>query len=53
MAPGKVAAVRAALRLHDRATCQQMAAYAVDATTAADAKAAVVALAHPRLADLL
>jgi phosphotransferase system enzyme I (PtsI) len=53
MAPGKVNAVRAALRLHDLATCQQMAAYAVDATTATDAKAAVVRLAHPTLLDLL
>ncbi|MEJ5920239.1 MULTISPECIES: phosphoenolpyruvate--protein phosphotransferase [unclassified Corynebacterium] len=53
MAPGKVSAVRAALKLHDRTTCQQMAAYALDARTAADAKAAVEALAHPRLKDLL
>ncbi len=53
MAPGKVNAVRAALRLHDLATCQQMAAYAVAAETARDAKAAVLALAHPTLLDLL
>ncbi len=53
MATKKVPAVRAALRLHDRATCQQMAAYAVDAATAADAKAAVTNLANPRIKDLL
>lgn len=53
MAPPKVAAVRAALRLHSRATCQQMAAYAVDAQTASDARAAVEQLAHPRMRGLL
>ncbi|PWG66577.1 phosphoenolpyruvate--protein phosphotransferase [Bifidobacterium callitrichidarum] len=53
MAPKKVNAVRAALRLHDMSTCQQMAAYAVDARTAADARAAVIALAEPMLLDLL
>lgn len=53
MAPGKVAAVRAALRLHDLSTCQQMAAYAVDARTADDAKKVVRSLAHPSLIDLL
>lgn len=53
MAPSKVPAVRASLRLHDRATCQQMAAYAVDAATAKDARAAVENIAHPRLRDLL
>ncbi|MBT1160470.1 MULTISPECIES: phosphoenolpyruvate--protein phosphotransferase [Bifidobacterium] len=53
MAPKKVNAVRAALRLHDMSTCQQMAAYAVDARTAADARAAVIALADPMLLDLL
>ncbi|WP_406712972.1 phosphoenolpyruvate--protein phosphotransferase [Trueperella pyogenes] len=53
MAQSKVPAVRAALRLHSRATCQQMAAYAVDAQTAADARAAVEQLAHPRLKGLL
>lgn len=52
MAPKKVPAVRAALRLHDRATCQQMAAYAVDAPSAEDARAAVEALAHPLMKDL-
>lgn len=53
MAPGRVSAVRAALRLHSLATCQQMAAYAVDAATAADARAAVMNIAHPNLIDLL
>lgn len=53
MAPSKVPAVRAALRLHDRATCQQMAAYAVDAATAKDARAAVENIAHPRMKDLI
>lgn len=53
MAPGKVNVVRAALRLHDLASCQQMAAYAVDARTAADARAAVTAIVHPTLLDLL
>lgn len=53
MAPTKVNAVRAALRLHDFGTCQQMAAYAVAAPTAADAKAAVIRLADPTLLDLL
>lgn len=53
MAPGKVRAVRAALRLHDFDTCRQMANYAVDAPTAADAREAVLALADPVLRDLL
>jgi phosphotransferase system enzyme I (PtsI) len=53
MAPKKVNAVRASLRLHDMSTCQQMAAYAVDARTAADARSAVIALADPLLLDLL
>lgn len=39
--------------LHSRATCQQMAAYAVDAQTASDARAAVEQLAHPRMRGLL
>ena len=53
MAPGKVNVVRAALRLHDFATCLQMAAYAVDARTAKEARAAVTAIVHPTLLDLL
>ncbi|GAB49446.1 phosphoenolpyruvate--protein phosphotransferase [Mobilicoccus pelagius NBRC 104925] len=53
MAPGRVPAVRAALRLHDLATCQQMAAYAVDAGSATAAKEAVMGIVHPNLIDLL
>ena len=53
MAPSKVNVVRAALRLHDFATCQQMAAYALDSRTAKDAKDAVTAIVHPTLLDLL
>ncbi len=53
MAPRKVARVRAALQLHDRSTCQQMAAYATDALTAKDARAAVENIMHPRMRDLM
>jgi phosphotransferase system enzyme I (PtsI) len=53
MAPSKVNVVRAALRLHDFATCLQMAAYAVDARTAKEARSAVTAIVHPTLIDLL
>jgi phosphoenolpyruvate-protein phosphotransferase (PTS system enzyme I) len=53
MAPSKVNVVRAALRLHDFATCLQMAAYAVDARTAKEARSAVTAIVHPTLVDLL
>ncbi|USR79160.1 phosphoenolpyruvate--protein phosphotransferase [Arcanobacterium pinnipediorum] len=53
MAPSKVGAVRAALKLHDLSTCQQMAAYALDAPTAADARAAVEKLIHPDVKFLL
>jgi phosphoenolpyruvate-protein phosphotransferase (PTS system enzyme I) len=53
MAPSKVNVVRAALRLHDLVTCQQMAAYALDARTAKDAREAVTAIVHPTLLDLL
>ena len=53
MAPGKVRAVRAALRLHDFDTCRQMANYAVDARTAHDAREAVLAIADPVVQDLL
>ncbi|WP_124054112.1 phosphoenolpyruvate--protein phosphotransferase [Arcanobacterium ihumii] len=53
MAPNKVNAVRTALRLHDLATCQQMAAYAVDADDPENARAAVLALTSPGLKDLL
>lgn len=53
MAPSKVNAVRAALRLHDLATCQQMAAYAVDAPSAKDAREAVLKLVSPTMLALL
>lgn len=53
MAPSRVGAVRAALRSHDIDTCRQMANFAEDAPTAADARAAVLALADPVLRDLL
>ena len=53
MAPGKVNAVRAALRLHDFDTCRQMANFAVDARTAKSAREAVLNLADPVLQDLL
>ncbi|WP_165164968.1 phosphoenolpyruvate--protein phosphotransferase [Corynebacterium qintianiae] len=53
MAPGKVNAVRAALRLHDLDTCRQMANYAEDAQTATDARNAVLNMADPVLRDLL
>ena len=52
MAPGKVPAVRTALGLHTKSQCQQMAAAARAATTAAEAKSAVMAMADPVLADL-
>ncbi|SDU79186.1 phosphoenolpyruvate--protein phosphotransferase [Arcanobacterium phocae] len=53
MAPSKVDAVRASLRLHDLSTCQQMAAFALDALTAKDARAAVEALVHPDVKYLM
>jgi len=53
MAPGKVPSVRAALRLHDVATCRRMAASALDAGTAQEARDAVVASAHKGVLDLL
>ena len=52
MAPGKVPAVRTALGLHTQSQCQQMAAAARAATTAAEAKAAVLRMADSVLADL-
>ncbi len=52
MAPGKVPAVRTALGLHTLTQCQQMAAAARAATDAAGAKAAVLKMADPVLADL-
>ncbi|HAM45674.1 MAG TPA: phosphoenolpyruvate--protein phosphotransferase [Propionibacteriaceae bacterium] len=53
MATGKVPAVRTALAAHTLETCQQMAAAARAATSASEARAAVVAMAEPVLADLL
>lgn len=53
MAPGKVPAVRTVLGAHSLDTCQQMAAAARASVTAADAKAAVLAMADPVLHDLL
>ena len=53
MAPGKVPAVRTVLAAHSLDTCQQMAAAARASVTAADAKAAVLAMAEPVLHDLL
>ncbi|WP_022869096.1 phosphoenolpyruvate--protein phosphotransferase [Schaalia vaccimaxillae] len=53
MAPAKVNAVRAALRMHDLATCQQMAAFAVDAPSAEDAREAVLKLVNPTMLDLV
>ena len=40
-------------RSFDLVTCQQMAAYALDARTAKDAREAVTAIVHPTLLDLL
>lgn len=53
MAPSKVNAVRAALRLHDRATCQQMAAFAVDAPTAEEGRNNVLKLVSPTMLSLI
>lgn len=53
MAPSKIPAVRAALRMHDLETCQEMATRALAARTADDARAAALAAAAPGLRDLL
>ena len=53
MAPSKVNAVRAALRLHDLATCQQMGAFAADAPSAAKGREAVLKLVSPTMLDLI
>jgi len=45
--------VRAALSLHDLRTCSAMASAARAAQSPQDARAAVVALADPLVADLL
>lgn len=53
MAPSKVAAVRTVLAAHTREQCQQFAAAARAATSAGEAKRAVLAIADPILADLI
>ena len=53
MVSANIPAVRAALLLHDLDTCQQMAAHALAARTADDARAAALALADPGLHALL
>lgn len=53
MAPGKVPAVRAALGMHTMSSCQQMAATALAARTAAAARQAVLGLTEPGLSVLL
>lgn len=53
MAPGKVNAVRAALRLHDMDTCRKMADAALAARTAEDAREAVLGIADSVILDLL
>ena len=53
MAPSKVRAVRAGLRMHDLATCQQMAAFAVDAPTPEEGRNNVLKLVAPAMQALL
>ena len=53
MAPTRVPAVRAALRMHDLRTCTAMAAAARAARTPQDARDAVLALANKLIADLI
>ena len=53
MAPSKIPAVRAALRMHDLETCKEMATRALAARTADDARAAALAAGAPGLRDLL
>jgi phosphotransferase system enzyme I (PtsI) len=53
MAPKKVSAVRASLGMHDFARCQTMAQAALDSSTAAEAREAVLALADTAVEDLL
>ncbi len=53
MAPSKVAAVRTVLAAHTLEQCQQFAAAARAATSAEEAKRAVLAIADPILADLI
>ncbi len=53
MATGKVPAVRTALAAHTLETCQQMAAAARAATSAAEARKVVLEMAEPVLSDLM
>jgi phosphotransferase system enzyme I (PtsI) len=53
MAPTRVPAVRAALRMHDLATCTAMAAAARAARSPQDARDAALALADQLIADLI
>jgi len=53
MAPTRVPAVRAALRMHDLATCTAMASAARAARSPQDAREAVLVLADKLIADLL
>jgi phosphotransferase system enzyme I (PtsI) len=53
MAPTRVPAVRAALRMHDLSTCTAMAAAARAARSPQDARDAVLALANKFITDLI
>jgi len=53
MAPTRVPAVRAALRLHDLSTCSAMAAAARAARSPQDGRDAVLALANKLITDLI
>lgn len=53
MAPSKVVAVRAALKLHDWDTCRAIAMQALAAPTAEKAREAALAMADPVVKDLL
>ena len=53
MAPGKVPAVRAALGMHTLDMCKEMAAAALTARTASEARQAVLDLTDPQLGVLL
>ncbi|VXC02300.1 Phosphoenolpyruvate-protein phosphotransferase [Microbacterium sp. 8M] len=50
MSPAAIPAARFALAAHSRARCQQIAAAALDAATATEARAAAVALCDPEVA---
>ena len=53
MATGKVGVVKAALAKHDLATCKTMLAAVLDAVSPQEAKAAVMALVDPEVAEIL